>query len=135
MVRITKGGMTVTSLCMLLPHRKTAVKELEMESSKQLIAACVGLILIAEVGNAGNCALRESVVNKLESRYSEKLLVRGLQSQNSLMEIFASADTGTFTVLITNPEGISCIVSAGTDLLVEDQKSTQPNSHQPGTAG
>lgn len=65
-----------------------------------------------------NCGLRDTVIHQLSSKYSEQLTVGGLQKvqgTQALMEIWASTETGTYTVLVTNPNGVSCIVAAGTD--------------------
>lgn len=67
---------------------------------------------------AATCATRDSVVKSLQSKYSEALTAGGLQmaaGAQTVMEIWSSADTGTYTVLLTNANGISCIVAAGTD--------------------
>ncbi len=67
---------------------------------------------------ASNCGMREQVVEKLANKYDEHLAAGGLQKSRSsdvVMEIWASSATGTFTVLITNPEGVSCVVAAGTN--------------------
>ena len=37
----------------------------------------------------------------------------GLVSNRGVMEFFVSEKTGTWTVLLTNTKGISCIVAAG----------------------
>lgn len=86
---------------------------------RHLCAMTIGMAVIASGVQARNCALRDKVVERLETRYSEQLVARGLQSRNALMELFASAESGTFTVLITNPQGVSCVVGAGTDLVFE----------------
>lgn len=66
-----------------------------------------------------HCAARDLVVERLESKYSEALTAGGLQGAatgtTSLVEVWASEKTGTFTVIMTNPQGVSCIVAAGTD--------------------
>lgn len=65
-----------------------------------------------------NCGLRDTVIHQLRTKYSEQLTVGGLQKvqgMQALMEIWASEKTGTFTVLMTNADGVSCIVAAGTD--------------------
>ena len=75
---------------------------------------------------APNCGLRDSVIQGLESKYSEQLTVGGLQNlreTQAVMEIWASPDTGTFTVLLTSANGISCIVAAGTDFFEVAPKS------------
>ena len=77
-----------------------------------------GMAAMAPPALAANCAARDSVVESLESKYAERLTAGGLQAtrgNQSVMEIWASTETGTYTVLITNAHGISCIVAAGTD--------------------
>ena len=67
---------------------------------------------------ASNCAMRDTVIERLQSDYDEQLAVGGLQATRSaltVMEIWASDETGTFTVLLTDANGVSCIVAAGTD--------------------
>lgn len=87
---------------------------------KRLLALSLtfGMAAMAPPAHAANCAMREAVVERLQSKFSEQLTVGGLQGgQNaqSVVEIWASDETGTFTVLLTNANGISCIVAAGTD--------------------
>jgi hypothetical protein len=75
------------------------------------------------------CALREDVVQRLQSKYSEELTVGGLQKSRetrTVMEIWASDRTGTFTVLITKPNGVSCIVAAGTDFFQAEHRAAAP---------
>ncbi|MEW9921506.1 hypothetical protein AB2B41_18000 [Marimonas sp. MJW-29] len=87
-----------------------------------ILAMALGSTLAANAAQAANCAQRDAVVKRLETKYSEKLIARGLQSKTALMELFGSPDTGTFTVLITNPNGVSCVVGAGTHLIFEEIK-------------
>ena len=67
---------------------------------------------------AANCANRDMVVERLETRYSESFAAGGLQTASDkkvLVEVWASEKTGTFTVMLTTPEGLSCVVATGTD--------------------
>ncbi len=78
----------------------------------------LGMATAAPAAANPNCGQRDAVIEKLSSQFKEQLTVGGLQKRNSIeavMEIWSSEETGTFTVLITNPQGISCIVAAGTD--------------------
>ncbi|MEX3316463.1 hypothetical protein [Sulfitobacter sp. PS-8MA] len=68
---------------------------------------------------AQSCAPRTALVTRLEAAYGETLSARGLQSGQSLIEIFASPKSGSFTVLMSRPDGISCILSTGTHWMVE----------------
>ncbi len=68
--------------------------------------------------HASNCAKRDLVVERLKSHYSESFAGGGLQvsrSKQSVVEVWASEKTGTFTVILTTPEGLACIVATGTD--------------------
>lgn len=89
-----------------------------MSSWAQIIGFSVGLAGAATLAAAENCAPRDTVISRLQSEYSEQLTMGGLQATDaaeSVMEIWASQNTGTFTVLITSPDGLSCIVAAGTE--------------------
>ena len=79
-----------------------------------------GLLAMSAPAIAGNCAKRDVVVDRLQAKFSEQLAAGGLQASRStstttLVEVWASPETGTFTVMLTNPGGISCIVATGTD--------------------
>lgn len=58
------------------------------------------------------CLPHEGAVDKLRSAYGEKLLGRGISNDATLMEIFLSP-SGTFTVIKTTPDGMSCVVDFG----------------------
>lgn len=78
----------------------------------------LGIAAAAPAAANPNCGQREAVIEKLTTKFKEQLTVGGLQRRQSVqavMEIWASEETGTFTVLVTNPQGVSCIVAAGTD--------------------
>lgn len=90
------------------------------------LAALTSLALVTAMpAQATSCGMRDKMVEKLETKYSEHLAAGGLQkvsSVDAVMEIWASSETGTFTVLITNPQGVSCIVAAGTDFFKASEK-------------
>jgi hypothetical protein len=75
---------------------------------------------------ASACAERDSVVEQLKSKYDERLTVGGLhngEDKNSVVEIWSSDETGTFTVLLTHATGITCVMAAGTDFFEAVQKA------------
>ncbi len=85
-----------------------------------------GMAATAPPAYAANCALRDTVVNRLQSQFSETLTAGGLQASattQTVIEVWASQETGTFTVILTNPQGVSCVVAAGTDFF--NQKAEQ----------
>lgn len=60
-----------------------------------------------------NCAERETVVAELASRYGETRHGIGLAANNAVMEVFASAETGTWTITVTLANGMTCLVASG----------------------
>lgn len=90
---------------------------------KRIIAGGLlfGMAATAPPAFAASCAMRDIVVARLQSNYSESLTAGGLQgnqTMTTMLEVWASQENGTFTVIITNPQGVSCIVAAGTDWFV-----------------
>ena len=60
-----------------------------------------------------NCAPREAVIERLASGYGETRQSIGLGSQGAVVEIFASTETGSWTITVTTPNGTTCLVAAG----------------------
>ncbi|WP_109313839.1 MULTISPECIES: hypothetical protein [Ruegeria] len=82
------------------------------------ITLTFGMAATAPPAFAKSCAQREHVVAKLQSSYSEELVFGGLQKTrgaSAVMEVWTSKETGSYTVLVTQANGISCIVAVGTD--------------------
>lgn len=59
------------------------------------------------------CASRAQVVGMLASRYGESVRGMGLANQNRVIEIFASDETGTWTITMTMPNGMTCLMASG----------------------
>jgi hypothetical protein len=60
-----------------------------------------------------NCAPRQMVLERLAERYGETRQSIGLGANNAVIEVFASTDTGTWTITVTTPEGLTCLVASG----------------------
>ncbi len=79
-----------------------------------LIAAVCLTAQAADAQNASrNCAPREVVVKRLAEKYGESRQSIGIGQQGTVMETFASADTGTWTITVTMPTGVTCLVASG----------------------
>jgi len=59
------------------------------------------------------CGPHADVSKQLEQKYSEVPRSFGLVENKSVMELYASAESGTWTIVMTNRSGLSCIVAAG----------------------
>lgn len=60
-----------------------------------------------------SCGPRDGVVAKLAERYGETRQSIGLGARNQVIEVFASAETGTWTITVTTPNGLTCLVASG----------------------
>jgi hypothetical protein len=59
------------------------------------------------------CAEHSLVVQRLADKYGETLRSMGLHQNTDLIEVYASDETGTWTILITKPNGQACLLAAG----------------------
>lgn len=64
-----------------------------------------------------NCGDRDHVIASLADKYSERHIASGFQSAAGLMEIWASDSDNTWTILLTRPDGQTCIMASGTHWL------------------
>lgn len=86
--------------------------------TRQFWGMSIGLALMALAAQqvsaqGGNCAPREVVIDRLGEGYGETRQSIGLGSQGQVMELFAAPDSGTWTITVTLPNGITCLVAAG----------------------
>ena len=84
---------------------------------KTFIGFAAGLtaLPLAAAAASQNCAARELVVDRLESGYGEAFAGGGLQDSTRILEVWASEEEGTWTILMTRADGTSCVVASGTD--------------------
>ena len=83
---------------------------IKMALSLGLVALTAGQALAQ---TPRNCALRDTVINRLASSYGETRQSMGLGANNAVIEVFASDDTGTWTITVTMPNGLTCLVASG----------------------
>lgn len=80
-----------------------------------LIAATALAFVLPMAASAQNqnCAPREVVVERLADRYGESRQAIGLGSNNAVVEVFANTEGGSWTITVTMPNGITCLVASG----------------------
>ncbi|CUH38832.1 hypothetical protein JSE7799_01550 [Jannaschia seosinensis] len=78
--------------------------------------AVVATFLATPVAAQGaGCAPRDVVVDRLDRTYGEVYAGGGLRGRHAIFEIWISAEDGTWTILMTRPDGIACVMAAGTN--------------------
>ena len=59
------------------------------------------------------CTNRSDVLGHLANKYSEAPVALGLASNGGVIEVLSSNSGKTWTIIITMPNGISCMLAAG----------------------
>ena len=70
------------------------------------------LVAPAQAQSRLPCGPHEVLVKALEERFEEKVSFLGGTSQGHLLEIVLSK-RGSWTILITTPTGVSCLIADG----------------------
>jgi hypothetical protein len=59
------------------------------------------------------CAKRDSMIERLKERFGETERGMGLSGSEAMVEVWSSKKTGTFTIVMTRPDGIACVLATG----------------------
>lgn len=59
------------------------------------------------------CGQRDAIVARLSEKYGEARQSVGLGADNSVIEVFASEETGSWTITATFATGLTCVVATG----------------------
>ena len=68
---------------------------------------------VVEAQQQRNCGPRDIVVNRLAEGYGETRQSMGLGANNAVIEVFASEESGSWTITVTTPNGLTCLVASG----------------------
>ena len=66
------------------------------------------------------CGSRADIISQLQKKYGETRRSVGLQQGRGIVEIFASEQSGSWTILVTDTRGKSCLMAAGEAFQVEE---------------
>ena len=59
------------------------------------------------------CGKRDEVLQHLSDKYQEAPVSLGLSSNGGILEVLTAPTGSSWTILITMPNGVSCMVAAG----------------------
>lgn len=85
---------------------------------RRVAAVLPGFLAITALPAAAetpNCADRATIVERLSSGYGENFAGGGVRNAQSIFEVWFSDESGTWTILMTTPDGRSCVMAAGTN--------------------
>jgi len=88
---------------------------------KHLLAVFIAVLAAAPAQAMGMCGARDEFIRALNGKYLETPKHMAIAGEVNLVEVFTSR-VGTWTILVTSPDGKTCIIAAGNsweDLPVE----------------
>lgn len=78
-----------------------------------VLAALCLFAAAAPASAARLCLPHGDIAELLNTRYAEARIAIGVAEGGGLLEVFSTVDGTTWTIVVTSPQGISCVVSAG----------------------
>lgn len=79
-----------------------------------LMAGSVSLPAVA-ADPAAVCGPRQEIMKQLSKSFLEAPTAIGVTSTGELLQVLANPDRSTWTIVVSRPDGLSCIVAAGAD--------------------
>ena len=72
------------------------------------------------------CLIRGDAIEQLDKQYGEKVIAQGLtKNGKAIFELFVS-DSGSWTAIVSNPAGHSCVIATGDYWLPAQAKVGNP---------
>lgn len=78
-----------------------------------MLMVFAGEVLAQGFYNQRICTSREAILDGLKGEYRETPSSIALTSEGEVIEVFTSMRGETWTIVITNPNGMSCIMAKG----------------------
>jgi len=66
---------------------------------------------------------KRQIVTRLGEKYGEHRNNMMFDAQGNLVELFSNLETGSWTLMVTIPDGPTCILSTGEDFTQEDRSA------------
>ena len=86
------------------------------------LSVAVGAMVLANTAEANNrnCASHQAITARLADVYGERRQAMGLGGNNAVVEVYASDESGSWTITVTQPGGPTCLVAAGQSFRLEE---------------
>jgi hypothetical protein len=93
------------------------------------LALSAGLALVADAAAAQpQCNDRKQVLDLLAQKYKEAPVASGVTNNGGLVEVLTDTKGGTWTIIVTTPQGVSCLVAAGEGWRKMEQVALDPEA-------
>src|SRR3546814_17913127 len=81
----------------------------------KILALGAGLALVSTSAAMAQpqCDQRESVLQVLQQKYKEQPIALGVTHNGGLVEVLTTGNGNTWSIIVTTPHGMYCLVAAG----------------------
>ena len=90
------------------------MKPLAKRTMYSMMLFVVAVFLVSSVAMAQvPCGQRDKIFEWLAVKYKEAPIASGVSGNGSLREVLSTHDGDTWTVIVTSPDGDSCVIASG----------------------
>lgn len=72
-----------------------------------------GMETLALAQQNPNCDKRQKVIGHLAAKYQEAPVAIGVTNTGGLVEVLSTGDGLTWTIIVSNPDGLTCLLATG----------------------
>ena len=98
---------------------------------RAMILGVAAMLVSTGAQAAAQCNPRDDVLKLLSNKYAESQVAFGVTNNGGLVEVLKSgpgAKSDTWTIIITTPQGVSCLVAAGEGWRDMEQIAQEPEA-------
>ncbi len=70
-------------------------------------------IQVTDASAQSACFERAALMKHLDGKFSEAPVAAGLAANGSVLEVFSSHEGNTWTIVLTQPNGATCVMASG----------------------
>src|SRR3546814_6390906 len=102
----------------------------------KILALGAGLALVSTSAAMAQpqCDQRESVLQVLQQKYKEQPIALGVTHNGGLVEVLTTGNGNTWSIIVTTPQGMSCLVAAGEGWKAMQQVALDPERSEEHTS-
>jgi hypothetical protein len=96
----------------------------------KILALSAGLALVSASAATAQpqCDQRDSVLQVLQQKYKEQPIALGVTHNGGLVEVLTTGNGNTWSIIVTTPQGMSCLVAAGEGWKAMQQVALDPEA-------
>ena len=96
----------------------------------KILALSAGLAIVSTSAVAAQpqCDQRDSVLQVLQQKYKEQPIALGVTHNGGLVEVLTTGNGNTWSIIVTTPQGMSCLVAAGEGWKAMQQVALDPEA-------